>query len=223
MQSIVPGFSLTPDNITSVLNICSRLDGLPLGLELASARCNVLTPQQIAERLDDRFGLLTYSPTSGSDPRHGTMQAAIDWSYDLLAMPEQILLRRLAVFAGGYSLAVVEKVCSGDGIEQQQIFELLASLVNKSLVGAQTLQRQEARYFLLETIREYARRKLLEAVEGEKLRNRHLHSYLELVEDAATRLSGPYQHLWLKWLDDEYDNIRLALSWSLESRQVEAG
>ena len=117
----------------------------------------------------------------------------------------------------------MEAVCAGDGVEREQVLELLSSLVNKSLVVAQTLQRGEARYSLLETIRQYAQEKLLASGEGPVIHDRHLQCFLQLTEETAPKLSGTYQHLWLDWLEGEYDNIRAALAWSLESDRIEAG
>jgi predicted ATPase len=152
-RAILPDFELTANNAVPIARLCRRLDGIPLAIELASARINVLSVAQIDSRLKKQIGLLgeaTYITTG----HHRTLRTAIDWSYDLLAPPEQALLRRLAVFAGGCSLSAVEAVCTGDGIERDQVLELLSSLVNKSLVVAETLQRTEARYSLLETIRQ---------------------------------------------------------------------
>jgi DNA-binding NarL/FixJ family response regulator len=154
---------------------------------------------------------------------HRTLRAAIDWSYDLLSTPEQIMLRRLAVFAGGCSLATAEAVCAGDGVEHEQVLELLSSLANKSLVVAHTLQRSEARYSLLETIRQYAYEKLRASGEWSATHDRHLQCFLQMVEEILPKLRGPYQQLWLNWLEGEYDNIRAALAWSLESERTEAG
>jgi predicted ATPase len=138
-----------------VSGICHDLDGIPLAIELASARTNVLTVQQIAARLDDRFALLATAPHI-THSHHRTLRAAIEWSYGLLPAPEQIMLRRLSVFVAGCSLAAAEAVCVGNGVEREQVLELLSSLVNRSLVVAETLQGSEARYHLLEMIRQYA-------------------------------------------------------------------
>lgn len=223
VRAILPNFSITAENASSIVKICRRLDGLPLALELAGARSNALTLQEIAEHLDDRFTLLISRQRSEPDPRHRTLRAAIDWSHDLLSTPEQVMLRRLSVFAGGCSLATAETVCAENGIEREQALELLSSLVNKSLVVAETLQRGEARYSLLETIREYAQEKLLASGEQSVIRARHLQCFLELTESTEPKLRGQYQQIWLNWLDSEYDNIRAALAWSLESRCIEAG
>jgi predicted ATPase len=134
----------------------------------------------------------------------------MDCSYDYLATPEQIMLRRLSVFAGGCSLATAEAVCTGEGLEREQMLELLSSLVNKSLVVAQTLKRGEARYELLETMRQYAQEKLIASDEWPAIRDRHLQCFLQLTEETLPKLSGQYQQLCLDWLEGEYDNIRAA-------------
>jgi len=221
-RAIVPDFALTPENAAVVASICHQLDGLPLAIELASARVNVLTVEQIAARLDDRFSLLG-AASHVTQSHHRTLRTAIDWSYDFLSTPEQIMLRRLSVFAGGCSLATAETICAGEEVEREQVLELLSSLVNKSLVVAHTLQRGEARYGLLETIRQYAQEKLLASGERLAIHDRHLHCSLQLAEETVPKLRGQYQQLWLDWLESEYDNIRAALAWSLESGHSEAG
>lgn len=215
-RAVLPDFRMTTANALPIAQICRHLDGLPLALELASARSNVLTPLQIVERLDDRFTLLTTRQRDVSDPRHISLRAAMDWSYDLLSTPEQLVLQRLSVFAGGCSLATAEAVCSGDGVERKQVLELLSSLVNKSLVVAQTLQRGEARYSMLETIRQYAQEKLSNSNEWSAIHDRHLEYFRQLAEETELKLRGEYQKLWLNWLEDEYDNIRAALIWASE-------
>ena len=221
-RAIVPAFELTAANAGVVASICQQLDGMPLAIELASARVNILTVEQIAARLDDRFGLLGGAPHV-TQSHHRSLRAAIDWSYDFLATSEQIMLRRLSVFMGGCSLATAETVCAGDGVEREQVLALLSSLVDKSLVVAHTLQRDEARYALLETIRQYGHEKLIASGEWSAIRDRHLQCFLQLAEATLPKLRGPYQHLWLDWLDGEYDNIRAALAWSLERDRIEDG
>ncbi len=222
-QTVLPKFRLRLENALLIGEICRRLDGLPLALELASARVNVLTVQQIAERLDDRFTLLISTQHIEAASRHNTLRAAIDWSYDLLSTPEQILLQRLSVFTAGCSLTAAEAICAGEEIEREQVLNLLSSLVNKSLVAAQTLQRSEARYHMLETIRQYAQAKLIACGEWSTIRDVHLQYFLKLAEETAPKLSGQYQQMWLDWLEGEYGNIRSALAWSLENGRVEAG
>ena len=221
-RALVPDFALTPENAAAVAGVCHRLDGLPMAIELASARVNVLSVEQIAARLDDRFGLLG-AAAHVTQSHHRTLRAAIDWSYDLLSTPERAMLRRLSVFAGGCSLATAEAVCAGDAVEREQVLDLLSSLVDKSLVVAHTLRRGEARYALLETIRQYAHDRLAAADEWSAIHDRHLQCFLQLVEETMPKLRGRYQQPWLDWLEGEYDNIRAALAWSLEGDRVEAG
>ncbi len=223
VRAISPDFNLTPENAQSVVEICRRLDGLPLALELAGARANVLTVQQIAERLEDRFTLLTSGMRRGIDPRHHTLRAAIDWSYDLLKVEEQALLRRISVFEAGCSLELFEALYSGELPPEESILDLITSLVNKSLVVADTAGRAQVRYRLLETIREYLLEKLDQAGEAATWRDRHLTLILTRAEEAAPKLVGAYQQLWLNWLEEEKDNFRAALAWALESGQIETG
>jgi non-specific serine/threonine protein kinase len=222
-RAVSPDFTFTSENASAISEICRRLDGLPLAIELASARANVLTVREIAARLDDRFALLTSGQRIGLQPRHQTLRAAIDWSYALLTTEERTLLRRLAVFAAGCTLDTAQAVCSGEGLEEGRILDLLSSLVDKSLVIAETTTRAQARYRLLETIREYALEKLDEAGEMRRLRDRHLDLYVARAEEAAPKLQDSYQQLWLNWLEGEHDNLRAALAWAQESRRIEAG
>jgi predicted ATPase/DNA-binding CsgD family transcriptional regulator len=222
-RAIAPYFTLTADNTAAIAELCWKLDGLPLAIELASARVNVLTAQQIAARLADRFNLLTARPGTGLESRHQTLRAAVDWSYALLTAEEQILLRRLAVFQAGCTLDTAEAVCSGKGVAEGRTLDLLSSLVDKSFVIAETTGRAQARYRLLETIREYALEKLDESGETARLCDRHLDLFVTQTEEIESKLRGAYQQLWMNWLEDELDNLRAALNWSLESRHVEAG
>jgi non-specific serine/threonine protein kinase len=221
-RSLLPHFTITTANALSIVKICRQLDGLPLALELASAHTNILSLQEILVRLDDRFALLISRQRSELDPRHRTLRVAIDWSYDLLSPPEQVMLGRLSVFAGGCSLATTEVVCAGDGLEREQILGLLSSLVNKSLVVANTLLHDEARYCLLATIRQYGQEKLIDSGEWVVIRDRHLRCFLKLSEETDTKLRGEYQRLWLNWLDSEYDNIRAALAWAVEGGRLDS-
>ena len=213
-------FRLTRRNALSVAQVCQRLDGIPLAIELAAARVKFLSAEKIAARLDDRFELLTGGSRTAF-PRHQTLQAALDWSYDLLSDKEQTLFRRLAVFAGGWSLEEAQAVCSGDGMESDDILDLLTHLVDKSLVIVHK-QGRESRFEILETIREYALRKS----PGSELsagRNRHLDYYMKLGEEIEPRLHGAEQTFWLKRLELEHDNLRTALDWSLTGGDLEAG
>lgn len=222
-RAISPKFELTLENTWSIIEICRRLDGLPLALELASAWVHVLTVQEIVTRLNDRFALLISAQRTGIEPRHQTLRAAIDWSYALLPTDEQILLRRMAVFEAGCTLDTVKAICTGGGIAAGSSLERISSLVGKSLVVADTIGRAQARYRLLETIREYALGKLDEAGETRGLRDRHLDLFLARAEEAAPKLGEAYQQLWLNWLESEHDNLRSAMAWSLENGHIDAG
>ena len=208
-----PNFSLTDQNASSVAQICHRLDGIPLAIELAAARARVFSAEQIASRLDDRFKLLTGGSRTAL-PRQQTLRALIDWSYDMLSADEQVLLRRLSVFAGGWSFETAEAICN-----DLDVLDLLTQLVNKSLVVVE--EGKETRYRLLETIRQYTRDKLLESGEGEKVRDKHLAYFLELVETAEPNLESFGFLLWAAKLNTDYDNIRTALEWGL-TNNIEA-
>lgn len=218
---VLPCFALTSQNAQAVAQICQRLDGIPLAIELAAARVKVLSVEQIAARLDDRFRLLTGGSRTALR-RQQTLQAAIDWSYELLSEKERVLLRRLAVFVGGYALEAAEAVCAEEGIEQYEVLDLLSQLVDKSLVVKEE-KGEIARYWLLETIRQYGLEKLTEAREMATLRSRHLAFFVELAEQAEPQLKGADQKLWLERLEMEHDNLRAALEWSKTetSRAVE--
>jgi predicted ATPase/DNA-binding SARP family transcriptional activator len=222
-QSAMHNFSLTQDNAAAIAQVCHLLDGIPLALELAAARVKLLRVEEITARLDDRFRLLT-SGTRTALPRHQTLQALIDWSHNLLAEPERMLLRRLSAFSGGWTFEAVENVCvdAGQGdILSQDVLNLITQLVNKSLVIAERKQGQETRYRMLETIRQYAHDKLWAAGEGEMMRQRHLAYFVELAERAEPNLRAFDMVMWLDRLEAEHDNIRAALDWALEN-DVEA-
>jgi non-specific serine/threonine protein kinase len=214
-------FRLTERNAPAVAEVCQRLDGIPLAIELAAARVRVLSVEQIAARLKDRFDLLTGGSRTAL-PRHQMLRAAIDWSYDLLPGEEQTLFRRLAVFAGGWTLEEAQAVCSGEGIEPEKILDLLTHLVDKSLL-IMGEQEEALRCRMLETIREYARGKFLKSGEAFNVQNRHLASFTKFVEGIEPGLHGPSQAFWLKRLEVEHDNLRAALEWSLTGGQLESG
>jgi len=216
----LPTFKVTSATSPAVIQICHRLDGIPLAIELAAARVKVLSVEQIAERLDDRFRLLTGGSRTAL-PRQQTLRALIDWSYQLLSEQERLLFRRLAVFVGGWTLEAAEVVCNGEGIESVDILDLLSHLVDKSLVVVENVGT-ESRYRRLETIRQYAREKLFETEEVAQMRDRHLDYFRALAEKAEIELLNSNQVAWLKRLQDEFDNIRAALEWSQE-KQVENG
>jgi non-specific serine/threonine protein kinase len=211
-QSAAPGFTLSDGNVAAVEQLCRRLDGIPLALELAAARIGLLSPSQIARRLDDRFGLLTGRNRTAL-PRHQTLRALIDWSHNLLDDRERSLFRRLAVFDGSWSLDATETVCSGDGFEADEALDVLSGLVAKSLVL--TIPRAgEIRYGLLESLRAYASDALREAGETERVRERHCAWVLALAERAASELHGPHPELWLDRLDREREQLRAAQRWA---------
>ncbi len=217
----LPDFELDEANAAAVTGICRHLDGIPLALELAAARLRAMEVEQIASQLEYRFHLL-----SGGDrtapPRLQTMHASIDWSYQLLTQAEKTLLRRLSVFAGGWSLADARAVCADDVLPKADIPDLLGRLVDKSLVQVLRRKGRELRYRLLETLRQYGQEKLLDAGELASTRGRHLAYFGSLAEQAAPGLEDANSVTWLRRLDDEIDNLRLALEWSLENN-VEAG
>lgn len=209
----LPTFSLTEENAPAVEQVYRRLDGIPLAIELAAARVKLLRVEEIAARLDDRFRLLAGGSRTAL-PRHQTLAALVDWSYGLLAPAEQRLLRWLSVFAGGFTLDAVEAVCTET--DEGAVLELLAQLVNKSLVIAEREPGQEARYHLLETIRQYASVKLEKVGEAGPARDCLLDFFLHLAEAAEPKLQSGEQLVWLDLLEVEHDNLRAALAWSLE-------
>lgn len=203
-----PTFDLDEANAAAVGAICRRLDGIPLALELAASRIGMLSASDIETRLGDRFRLLT-TKSSAVLARQQTLRALVDWSYDLLLEPERVLLSRSSVFAGGFTLESAEVVCAGGEIESDAVLDLLTSLVDKSLIQADTLGRS-VRYRLLETIRQYARERLNERGESEAVRSAHALRFLALAEEAATHLKGPQLADWLDRIDLERDNLRMA-------------
>ena len=208
-----PGFKPNAAETDAVAKICSRLDGIPLAIELAAARVRSLPVEEIAARLSDRFRLLTGGSRSAM-PRQQTLQALVDWSYDLLTEEEKTLLRRLSVFTGGCTLEAAESVCSGNGVEKDEVINLIARLVDKSLLNFIEAD-DRARYEMLETIRQYAREKLIQSGEIEFSRRRHLKYFMELTTQAAPQLWRSKQREWMDRLEEEHDNLRAALEWSL--------
>ncbi len=211
----LPDFRVTERNAAAIVQICRRLDGVPLALELAAARVRALPVEQIAARLDDRFRLLTGSSRLAI-PRQQTLRQAIDWSHDLLADEERAVFRRLAAFVGSCSLEAAEAVCSGETVPADMVLDLLSRLVDKSLLIAET-EDGEARYRQLESIRQYARDRLLETGEAREALQRHRDWYLAFVQRAAPEFfRGVDSVSWLARLDLEHDNLRAALQWSLD-------
>jgi predicted ATPase/DNA-binding CsgD family transcriptional regulator/transcriptional regulator with XRE-family HTH domain len=209
-QAVVPGFHLTSETAPAVTQVCARLDGIPLALELAAARLRALALEQLVERLGDAFHLLVGGSRT-APARQQALQATLDWSYALLTEPERALFRRLAVFAGGFRLEAAEHV-SAPGVTSATV-DLLTSLVDKSLVVVHHGELT-AWYRLLEPVRQYAEQLLLACGENELVRQRHAQYYVDLAECAASELAGPAQTVWLVWLDHELDNLRGALHWA---------
>ena len=213
----VPAFELTSENAQAVADICRKLDGIPLAIELATARMGALGVGQISERLENSLGFLTTGDRARA-PRHQTLEAALGWSYDLLSEPEQELFGRLSVFAGGWTLEAAEAVGATEPVGQVSnppVLDLLGKLVDKSLVVAEAEDEGVVRYGMLEPVRQYAREKLRESEEAPEVRRRHAEHYLALAEVAEHGLLGTDQGLWLRRLRTEIGNLRGALSWSL--------
>jgi predicted ATPase len=209
--AVAPAFSLTEQNAPAVAQVCHRLDGIPLAIELAAARVSVLHVDQIAARLNDRFRLLTGGSRTAL-PRQRTLRAAIDWSYDLLSDPERKLLRRISVFSGDFALEAAETVCVGDEVATEDVLDLISHLVEKSLVNTEKVEH-EARYTLLDMVRQYSRDRLLESGEAELMGRRHRDYYVSLAERAVPELTGANQEAWFDRIDQEYENFRSALTW----------
>ncbi|MCW3095411.1 MAG: transcriptional regulator, LuxR family [Chthonomonadaceae bacterium] len=201
-------------NALAVVKICRQLDGIPLAIEMAAARLRSLSVGEIQTRLADRFRLLT-SGNRGVLPRQQTLRAAIDWSYDLLNGAERVLLSRLSVFSGGWTLEEAESVCGGEPVEASQILEMLTSLADKSLVITEEVSGA-TRYRMLETMKQYAQDRLAEKGEGGFRRDRHLECFLALAEEAALHLVGREALVWQDRLEREHDNVRSALAWATE-------
>jgi non-specific serine/threonine protein kinase len=215
-----PGFELTPENAQAVAQVCARLEGIPLAIELAAARIGMLSAEQISERLGHSLKLL--AGDGSADDRHQTLRATLEWSFELLGESEQILFRRLSSFAGGFTLDAAESVGGRVGIDEEDILELLSMLVDKSLVVAKENWETGARYRLLEPIRQYAREKLRVSGEAEAVSRRHAEFFLALAEEAEPELKGLRQGEWLDRLETEHDNLRAALSWAL-GRAIDLG
>ena len=203
-------FALTPANAHAVAEICVRLDGLPLALELAAVQAKVLEPQQLLARLRDRFVLLA-QPGRAAPPRHRTLASTVAWSYDLLEPQGQLLFRRLTVFASSWTLEAAEGVCPGDGLAEAEILPLLQVLVDHSLVQVQH-QGERCRYRLLETLREFGAHALLERGEEPAVRRRHRSWFLQVAGSAQQSFPGPAEAAWLDQLEQDHDDLRSALA-----------
>lgn len=220
--AVRPEFALTAQNAVAVAQLCRRLDGLPLAIELAAAWTRSLGVRRLAEHLDEGFRLLTGGNRT-APPRQQTLRAAIDWSYGLLDDAERRLFARLSVFAGGWTLAAAEAVGTGDGIAREAVLDLLARLAEQSLVQVEEQPDGGERYRLLETLRQYGREKLVAGGEAGGVHGRHAECYLALAEDAEPHVNGPQQEIWLGRLEAELDNVRAALRWWLEQGNAECG
>ena len=243
-----PSFTLTAQNATAVAQICRRLDGIPLAIELGARRVTALSVEQIAARLDRRFELLTGGSRTAL-PRQQTLAATVEWSYALLSAPERTLFDRLAVFAGGFTLDAAESVCDDEAIAggrethgsrvdatlpdsphasaavipRPSILDLLAGLVDRSLMVAEVDRGGGERYRLLETLRQYARERLIAAGRLTAMQRRHATYYADLASTAATEIMGAGQTVWLDLLDRDYDNLSAAVRWTIEHRDAALG
>jgi predicted ATPase/class 3 adenylate cyclase len=215
-QAVRPGFTVTNENAPAVAEICARLDGLPLALELAAARVRRLTPQAILARLESRLTLLT-GGARDLPARQQSLRDAIGWSYDLLDEPERALFRTLSVFVGGWNLEAAEVVCNPEGRLRVETLDALGSLADKSLIRQTETEGGEPRFRMLEVIREYALERLAQEDEAEEIRRRHAGFFLDLAETVEPKLTGPGQARWLDTVELEHDNLRAALDWLSES------
>jgi predicted ATPase/DNA-binding CsgD family transcriptional regulator len=211
-RAVASSFEITEENAPAVARVCQRLDGMPLAIELAAAKTRVLSVEQILKRLEESFGLLITASRTG-DPRHRTLRTTIDWSHSLLSDKERILFRRLSVFAGGWTLEAAEEVCAGEGIERDEVLDLLTHVTDKSLVLVSESDGGEARYRLLETVKQYAREKLEESGEDLETQRRHATFFAALGVLAEPGLNGGEEGRWRRRLATERDNLRAALAW----------
>jgi predicted ATPase len=213
-QFYQPSFTLTNSNAPGLASVCRRLDGIPLAIELAAVRIRSLTVEELEQRLDNRFRILTGGSRTAL-PRQQTLRALIDWSYDLLDEDQKALFCRLCVFAGGWTLAAAEHVCAGSSVEEGEILNMLSALNDKSLIVAEATGGA-TRYRLLETVRQYAREKLASHADGDTYRRQHRDFFLLLAEETRGKLRGSEQARWLSVLQEEHDNMRRALTLSLD-------
>ncbi len=221
-QAVKPDFVVTNDNAHAVAEICVRLDGLPLAIELAAARTRLFSPQALLSRLSSRLKMLT-GGASNLPKRQQTLRGTIEWSYDLLPEGEKQLFWRMAVFQGGGTLEALEEVCNHDGSLQIDVVDCVGSIMQKSLLEQREGRDGEPRLWMLETIHEYAREKLKESGEAEPLQREHALYFMRLGEAIEPHLTGKKQREWLDRLEDEYDNVRIALAWAEEQAEAEGG
>jgi non-specific serine/threonine protein kinase len=220
--AVLSSFALTDQNAPAVMEVCRKLDGMPLAIELAAARVRVLSVAQISERLERCFRLLRTDNRTAL-PRQRTLRATIDWSYGLLSEEEQALFRRLSVFSGGFTLGAAEEVRAEEDTDLYEILDLLSQLVDKSLVLVTEQVGEEARYRLLETVRQYGWEKLSESGEAAEARERHAVFFLDLAERVEPAIMGPGQETWVERLEQEHDNLRAALGWLRDEGEAERG
>ena len=211
----LPDFKLTQENAGATVRVCRKLEGIPLAIELATARMGALAVEQVAQRLDVSLDVLK-GASHTAEARQQTLRATLDWSHNLLSEVEQAMFRRLSVFAGGWTLEAAEAVGTGNGIEQDDVLDLLGGLVDKSLVMAGLAAGGEVRYRMLEPIRQYALEKLEESGEADEVQGRHVAFFLAVAEEAEPELAGPQQSVWVERLEGEHDNLREALSQVLD-------
>jgi predicted ATPase len=220
VRATLPEFALTERNACAVADVCRRLDGIPLALELAAARVGLLGVEQLAARLDDRFRLLVGGSRTAA-PRQKTLRATVEWSYELLSESERCLFERLAVFAGGWTLDAAEAICVGDGLEPGHVLDLLGQLVDKSLVIVDATLDGPVRYRLLDTLRQYAQERLAASNVAHSTAHRHAVYYLALAKEAEPALTGAQQAAWLEQLEREHENLRAALHYTATFGEAE--
>lgn len=222
-RTMEPNLEVTDEDRASVVEICRRLDGLPLALELAAARARVLSMRELADRLDRRLDMLKGGPRSAL-PRHKTLRGLIEWSYELLEDSEQRVFRRLAVFIGGWNLESAEAVCEDETIESWDVLDLLARLVEKSLIVPDGRRTGEStRFHMLETVRQYAQERLLQSEDTDRVRERHRDYFLSLAEQAAQHLTGNEHLEWLARLTPDHENLRRAMDTCVDLQHVGHG
>jgi non-specific serine/threonine protein kinase len=217
-----PAFAISEHNSQAVARICRRIEGVPLAVELAAARADTLSVEQIANRLEGSLELLTRGGRTVA-PRQRSLRGALGWSHGLLSEPEKTMFRRLSVFAGGWDLEAAEAVASGGGVDRHEAMDLLVGLIEKSLAVAEVTAQERARYRFLEPVRQYAGEKLEGSGEAKDIRRSHARYFLALAEEAEAGLFAPQEAEWFDRLEEEHDNIRAALSWSLEAADAELG
>jgi predicted ATPase len=221
-SAVKPGFALTPDNVVAIAEICARLDGLPLAIELAAARVRMLTPGAMLQRLESRFDLLT-GGARDLPARQQTLLATVEWSHGLLTHDEQTLFRRLAVFLNGCTLEAIEAVCDAPGDLNVDILSAVESLVGQSLLHQVHRPDEEPRFTMLETMREYGMQRLRATSDEGVTRRAHVAYCLVLAEEGAGEIGPDERSRWLARCDLERDNMRAALEWAVESREIEWG